>query len=171
MHKKIRRWGNLGRPLGTFWSLLGALLGILGTLLGRSWKPHGGLLGLFEASWTPLGKKLGKKHVFWGSTWHQNPPNLAPESWKNRCEKTMWFRGDFFPFFSCCPSIPTSKQDGQFCKKIKFSLGKITIFALLTSSWSSKSGSKNFSKTSILGPKNLPKWRSKSIKIDLKLNI
>ena len=55
------RWWYLGRPLGTFWSLLGALppfsgalgtpLGALGTLLGRSWA----LLGV---SWTPPGRLL-----------------------------------------------------------------------------------------------------------------
>ena len=55
MHKKVLLWGHLGRPLGTFWTLLDGLrtlLGTLGTLLGRSW-------GALGHSWRGLGRFLG----------------------------------------------------------------------------------------------------------------
>ena len=45
------------------------------------------------------------------------------------------------------------------------------IFAVQKSSWSSKSGCASFSKIIDLVSKELAKWRSKSIKIDLKINV
>ena len=81
--KKAPLWRHLGRPLGTFWSLLGALgvlSGALGALLGRSWR----LLG---ASWASLGrlldatcKKCKKKLFLRLQLGGQNPAKLAPKS-------------------------------------------------------------------------------------------
>ena len=48
------RWWHLGRPLGTFWSLLGAL----GTLLGALGRLLGALGALLAASWALLGRPL-----------------------------------------------------------------------------------------------------------------
>ena len=100
-HKKGQKYitkcpsdGTVGVPWARFgrsWTLLGRSW----TLLGRPWGTLGTLLGLLEASWTPLGRLLGatwKKVIwylfFWLQLGSQNPPKLAPKSLKNRCEKT-----------------------------------------------------------------------------------
>ena len=115
---------------------------LLGRLLDATWSHRAPLGRLLDATC-----KKGSWYLFLGlQLGGLNPLKLAPKSFKNRCEKTNWFWNDFFPFFWCFASTPTSKQEGQFCKKIAFYLRKITIFAVQRSSWSSKSGCASFSK-------------------------
>ena len=80
------------------WAFPGHVLVALGRswgALGHSWGALGALLGRFWGSWKPLGRLLeascekasGNKLVG-AQLGSQNPPKLAPKSFKNRCEKT-----------------------------------------------------------------------------------
>ena len=105
-------WARFGRSrvaLGCFSGALGRSWGTLVPLLVCSWNALGHYLA---ASWALLGKKrvgicFGDSNlevkIHPSSSWFQNPQ-------KNRWEKNILILKQFFPFCSCFPSIPTSKQ-------------------------------------------------------------
>ena len=73
--------GHVLVTLGRSWDALGGSWGALEPLLGRSW-----------GSWKPLGRlldasceKASGDHFVGAQLGSQNPPKLAPKSFKNAC--------------------------------------------------------------------------------------
>ena len=151
-------------PLGLSWVARGTLLDTRGRILDASWTQ---LRHLLDATWQKprcyqlVGPRIGTKIR---PSWLQNPRKID-------VEKTNWFYSVSFSFFHVLSSISTSKQKWRFCKKLHFPQGKWRFFGIQGFLWKCNSELSAFPKKSIWDPKNLPKLRPKSIKIDLKFNI
>ena len=143
-HKKRQKYitkclsnGTVGVPWARFgrsWTLLGRSW----TLLGRPWGALGTLLGLLEASWTPLARVLRKSL---GATYLLEPnlgPKIHPSCLQNPLKIDVKKQIDFETIFSCfCFDVlhrfSLQSKNVNFVKTA-FSPEKVTIFALLTSS-------------------------------------
>ena len=125
-HKKRQKYitkcpsdGTVGVPWARFgrsWTLLGRSW----TLLGRPWGALGTLLGLLEASWTPLGRVLRKSL---GATYLLEP-NLGPKihpSWlqnplKIDVKKQIDFETIFSRFFDVLHRFQFQSKNVNFVK-------------------------------------------------------